>query len=368
MRIAPVGAIAVALVVILLLAAYETTPHPQVADNIPVGRSWPRSIVINPGSDLIYVDAVSGFYPPAGYSFEEINGSSGQVVNGVPFPGIPGEMAIDEANDVVYALGSNSSSNSIFVYSGEAGDFVRNMTVSAPAYNIAFDAALNRLFVSTQYGLIAINSGSGATISSVRLGSFSEGMAIDQNSQVVYVANYLSASISAVSATNLTVIKTIQLPNSSYPSDLALDTSTGVLYSTTDQNYVVAINTRTDAVERTIQIAPAISNGTFSIAFDQKNNILYVATKPGSLISEVDPSSGTVVSTFKLSYRAYEMSVDQANGNLYVTNYHQITSITPGSREDFVSYALLGAAVVVIIVVPAAAFATKRKSSMMSNG
>ena len=138
----------------------------------------------------------------------------------------------------------------IFVYSGRAGDFVRNMTVSAPAYNIAFDAALNRLFVSTQYGLIAINSSSGATISSVRLGSFSEGMAIDQNSQVVYVANYLSASISAVSATNLTVIKTIQLPNSSYPSDLALDTSTGVLYSTTDQNYVVAINT-TDRRRRT---------------------------------------------------------------------------------------------------------------------
>jgi len=359
------SAIAVALVVILLLAAYETTPQPQVADNISDGRSWPRSIVINPGSDLIYVDSVSGFYPPVGYSFEEINGSSGEIVNSVPFPGIPGEMAIDEASNVVYALGSNASSNSIFVYSGALGNFERNITVSAPAYNIAFDAALDRLFVSTQYGLIAVNASSGSTISSVRLGSFSEGMAIDQNSDVVYVANYLSASISAVSATNLTVMKTIQLPNSSYPSDLALDASTGVLYSTTDQNYVVAINTNTYS-ERTIQIAPSTSNETFSIAFDQENNIVYVPTEPGTVISEIDASSGNIVSTFKLGYGAYEMSVDQANGNLYVTNYHQITLITPGSRGD--SYDFVGAATVVVIVgVATVALRTKRKSSVMSN-
>ena len=355
------------MVVILLLAAYETTPHPQVADNVPVGRSWPRSIVINPGSDLIYVDAVSGFYPPVGYSFEVVKGSSGEIVNSVPFPGIPGEMAIDQANNVVYALGSNSSSNSIFVYNGAVGGFDRTITVGAPAYNIAFDAALDRLFVSTQYGLIAINASSGATISSVRLGNFSEGMAVDQNSQVVYVANYLSASISAVSATNLTVTKTIQLPNSSYPSDLALDSSTGVLYSTTDQNYIVAINVRTDAVERTIQIARAVSNDTFSMAFDQQNDVLYVGTEPGTVISEVDASTGALVSTLKLDYGAYEMSVDQANGNLYVTNYHQITSITPGSRGDFAFYTFLAAAAAVVIVVAAAAFAKKGKSSAMSN-
>ena len=355
------SATAVVLVVILLLAAYETTPQPQVAYNISDGRSWPRSIVINPSSDLIYVDSVSGFYPPVGYSFEEINGSSGEIVNSVPFPGIPGEMAIDEASNVVYALGSSASSNSIFVYSGALGNFERNITVSAPAYNIAFDAALDRLFVSTQYGLIDINASSGTTISSVGLGSFSEGMAIDQNSQVVYVANYLSASISAVSATNLTLVKTIQLPNSSYPSGLALDTSTGLLYSTTDQNYIVVINTRTDDLH-TIQIARSASNETFSIAFDQKNDILYVPTEPGRVIAEVDASSGNIVSTFELGYGAYEMSVDQANGNLYVTNYHEITSITPGSRGDSY-YFVGGAAAVVIVSLAMVAFTTKKKYS-----
>jgi len=359
------SAIAIGLVVILLLVTYETSTQSQVLVNIPVGRSWPRSIVIDPSSDLIYVDALSGFYPPVGYSFEEINGSSGAIINTVPFPGIPGEMTIDQANNVVYALGSNSSSNSnsIFVYSASDGNFDRNISVNASAYNIAFDAPLNRLFVSTEYGLIAFNATSGSTIASISLGNFSEGMAIDQDSETVYVANYLSESISVVSATTLALIKTIQLPNASYPSELALDTSTGMLYTTTDQNYIVAINTHSEEIERTIQISSADSNKTFSIAFDQKNNVLYVATDPGTLISEVDVSSGTVTSTINLSYGAYEMLADQANGNLYITNYHQITSIALDGQGHFVSYALLGAAVV-IITVTAVLFVTRRKSSM----
>jgi hypothetical protein len=92
-------------------------------------------------------------------------------------------------------------------------------------------------------------------------------------------------------------------------------------------------------------------------------------TEPGTLISELDASSGVVVSTFKLSYGAYELSVDRTNGNLYVTNYHQITSITPGSRGDFPSYDFLEAATAVIIItVAAAVFTTKRRSSTNSNG
>jgi len=351
----------VALVAVLLLGAYETVPRPQVEVNIPDGRSWPRSVVIDPGSDTLYVDAVSGFYPPAGFSFDEINASSGQIIRGVPFPGVPGEMAMDQAHDVVYALGSNSSSNSIFVYNGSIGDFDRSIAVAAPAYDIAYDAPLGRLFVSTQSGLVAIDASSGSTLSSVRLGNFSEGMAIDQGSQVVYVANYLSASISVVSAINLTVTKTIRMPNSSYPLELALDPSTGVLYSTTDQNYVVAIDTRTDAVQSTIKIARVASNETFSMAFDPKNNILYVATDPGTLITELDAPSGAVVSTLRLGYGAYEMAVDPADGNLYVTNYHQITSITPGGGDALEFYGFLGAAAAVIVVTVAwAATAAKR--------
>lgn len=355
-------AVTIALVGVLLLGAYETAPRPQVAVNMPDGRSWPRSIAIDPGSDTLYVDAVSGLYPPAGFSFDEINGSSGQIIRGVPFPGIPGEMAMDQAHDLVYALGSNSSSNSIFVYNGSLGDFDRSIAVASPAYDIAYDAPLGRLFVSTQSGLTAIDASSGSTLSSVRLGEFSEGMAIDQGSQVVYVANYLSASVSVVSATNLTVTKTIRMPNSSYPSDLALDPATGVLYSTTDQNYIVAINTHTDEVQSTIRVARVASNETFSMAFDPKNNVLYVATDPGTLITELDASSGAVVSTLRLGYGAYEMSVDPANGDLYVTNYHQVTSITPGGGDALESYGLLGAAAAVITVTVAWAAISARRA------
>ncbi len=155
-----------------------------------------------------------------------------------------------------------------------------------------------------EYGLDSIDGTTGSLISSVKLGNFSEGIAIDESSQTLYVANYLSASISVVSASNLAIINTIKLSNASYPSNLALDSAAGVLYSTTDENYIVAINTHTNTLEQTIQITPNTSQRTFSIAYDQKNNILYVATEPGDVISEVDGSSEKIVSTVDLSLRA----------------------------------------------------------------
>ncbi len=62
----------IVVVTILLLAIFDTmaSSQSQTVVNIPVGRSWPRSITINSVQDVVYVDAVSGFYPPAGFSFE----------------------------------------------------------------------------------------------------------------------------------------------------------------------------------------------------------------------------------------------------------------------------------------------------------
>ncbi len=56
------GKVCSALVLALLLAQPATAATYPV--NVPYGRSWPLSVVVDSARGLAYVDATSGEYPP----------------------------------------------------------------------------------------------------------------------------------------------------------------------------------------------------------------------------------------------------------------------------------------------------------------
>ena len=78
-----------------------------------------------------------------------------------------------------------------------------------------------------------------------------------------------------------------------------------------------------------IRVAQSRLNGTYALAVDQLRDRLFVATEPGTLVTELNTVTGAVVATFGVDLAAYEMAVDQTTGRLYVTNYHQVTVFTP---------------------------------------
>jgi DNA-binding beta-propeller fold protein YncE len=326
-----VSALRVAKVVaVLICLACVVTPfqavHSSQVKEIQIGRSWPRSLAVDGVRGLAYTDAVSGIYPPTGFSFAVVNLSSNEVVRELPFQGVPGPMAIDGATGRVYAAGSTS----IFVYDPAVGNFTARIEVGKTVSGIAFDSATRMLYAAAGSGVLMLDPASGRVVRSAAAGGSPQGIAVDARSGRVYVANYLSASVSVFSDKELAPIATVHLPAGSYPSQLAVDDATGRLYVTTDRNKVEVVDGDTGELMGRFEVGVGRANGTYLIALDTVRNRLFVATEPGYLISEFDSRSGRLLGWFRLASTAYEIVVDGVTGELLASNYHQITVISPG--------------------------------------
>ena len=314
-----------AAVAIAILFTLPTLQSGSSLVNIAYGRSWPRSIVIDSGRQRAYIDGISGIFPPDGFSFGVVylgNGSIGKVLG---LPGTPGELALDASTRTVYVSGQN------FVAVVDALNMTveRTITLKIPVFSMVFDNSTGDLLLTSGNKVFQLDPASGRLLRNATVGQAAEGMAVDTAAGVVFVANYLSSSISVLRSADLTLVKTIQIPSPAYPSKLSLDTKRGVLYATTDEQSVVRVSSTTYAVIGSITVSGSSQNGTYDVAVDPVKDRLFVATEPGTTISEVNATTGGTLSTFTVYSQAYELVVDQATGTLYVTNYHQITAYTP---------------------------------------
>ncbi len=361
---------AAALFLIILLASVPSTFAQPGGLGIGYGRSWPRSMAVDSARGVLYVDGMSGIYPPTGFSFGIINASTHAVERVLPLNVTAGEMAIDDSNGDVYVAGSNS----IEVFDGRTQAFVRQIGIGVPVFYILYDAGSGNLFISNGLNKVfEVDPQTGALLASATVGNGTEGLALDQSTGELYVADYLSNSISVLNAPSLALVTTIALPAPCYPSQIALNQKTRMLYSTTGVNTIDVVDSATNRFVQSVVVAPLTSNSTSAIALDDHTNSVFVLTGPGTTITQVDGSALSVVGRFSVSSDAYELAVNQATGELYVTVYHQVSVFNethgPASvfPQEVVSGVILTVAAVVAVILARRAAKRRKLSLRMSS-
>jgi DNA-binding beta-propeller fold protein YncE len=324
---------------------------------IDYGRSWSRSIVIDSARGVAYVDGVSGEYPPTGYSFGIINTSTHTLERVLGLNVTAGEMALDPATGNVYVAGEDS----IEVFQESTQSFTRVMKVGVPIMYILSDNALGELFVTAKGAVYEFDPVSGRVLRNATVGVAAEGMAIDASTGDLYVADYLSCKMAVLKATSLSLVASVDLPAPCYPSQIAFDGQTGYLYVASGSNSVDVINTADNKFERSITVSADSSNSTFAIAVDERSGSVFVLSEPGTTITQLDGSTGYVVGSFRLTSVAYEMTVDQTTGELYVSVYHQVEVFEPLQNQSWAPFPVAVEAIALIAVLAALAFVLLRR-------
>jgi hypothetical protein len=298
---------------------------------IVYGRSWPRSIVIDSARGVAYVDGMSGDYPPTGFSFGIINTTSHTLEPSVLGLNVtPGEMALDPASGDVYVAGTNvAGADSIEVFNGTTQSFTRLMNAGVPIRYILFDSVTGDLLLTANNDVYQFDPGTGTMLRNATVGNLADGMAIDTSTGEVYVADYLSCSVVVLTTASLESVTTIHLPAPCYPSQMALDQQARSLYIASGSNTVDIVNTVSNTFERSITVAADSTNATFAIALQEGTGNVFTLTEPGTTVTQIDGSTGSVVGRFQLTSVAYEMAVDQATGELYVSAYHDVMVFEP---------------------------------------
>jgi DNA-binding beta-propeller fold protein YncE len=326
------------VVLALLLAqpgvalAYPTT--------ITYGRSWPLSVVVDSARGLVYVDGTSGEYPPTGFSFGVINATSHSLIEVLPLRVTPGAMAFDAERNRVYVAGADS----IEVYFGGTQNFVGNISTGRPILDMAFDVGTGNLYFTSGSSVYEIdpNGFGNSIVANQTVEGGAGGLAIDPTNGKIFVADYASASVFVFRSSTLTPVGTIRLP-SCCPSGLALNPNSQVLYTATGTNYVDMLDAGTDTFTRSVPVAPSSLNSTSSIVVDNGTGRVFVSFSSGGSIVELSPDGG-VLGTLRTDGAPAGIAVDEATGELYATNYHEVSVFDTRTSPPGPDYVTISAA------------------------
>ncbi len=198
--------------------------------------------------------------------------------------------------------------------------------VGAVPFGIAVNDATNRVYVanSSSGDVSVIDGATDAVTTTIHVGFAANFIAVDPVLNKIYVTtDSAGASLAVVDGTTNTLVKTLDMGTT--PQGIAVDPVNHVVYVATQINpgphpLLVPIDATVDTalVDDTVSL-PSAGKG---VAFNPVNRMVYIAHDGGSTVSVIDPATHTIVQTIGVGSTPTTIAVDPtmgAMGLVYVT-------------------------------------------------
>lgn len=175
------------------------------------------------------------------------------VATWITEPGVLG-IAVDADAGIAYLAQPNDGTLvARELASGEQGSVIE---LTDSPVDLVLVPLAERLYATSMWNaeILVVDTTAELQLGVLKLDHFARGMAADPARQRVYVSQASArAGIMVIDAVSDEQARTIDLPHA--PHGLALDTTTGRLYVALDSGQVAVVDTATDAVVETIQLA-----------------------------------------------------------------------------------------------------------------
>ena len=160
-----------------------------------------------------------------------------------------------------------------------------------------------------------INGRTGTVDDTITVGTLPRAVAVDQGDDTVYVANYLSNTVSVINGRTSTVDDTITV--GTRPLGVAVDQGDDTVYVTNlFVNSVSVINGRTRTVDDTI----TVGDSPWGMAVNDGDDTVYVANSGGRTVSVINGRSLDDSGTITLGGDPRAVAVNDGDDTVYVTN------------------------------------------------
>jgi YVTN family beta-propeller protein len=246
-------------------------------------------------------------------------------------------LAYDPATQSFYVAVNPSSVDII------PGDFTgRNPTVNVTVsvgfdpFGVAYDNRSGDVFVANSGSSnVSVLYGNATTpIATVAVGAGPTGIAYDPNDNDVYVADNGSLQVSVISAATLTVVATI--PVGFQPYGVAVDPLSGrVFVANFGSGNLTVIS---DTLQATVASVP-VGQGPYGVAVDNASGILYVTNELSDNVSAVNTSTLQVVAAISISsslgpFQPEGVAYDSVDGFVWVAGgWYQMAVIRPSNES-----------------------------------
>ena len=354
-----------------------------VVTNIPVGHS-PYSIGVNPKTNEIFV--TNRGFPIDGVittmtdsmSVSVINGGTNKVIKTLSVGNSPEGIAVDPIRGTIFV--ANSGSYSISILKGSDDHFQvlakvylvsENFTALPQVYNLATYLAVNpetnKVYITSEdadvVSVLSVNYSTsknfesvkpdnqdkilvtgritpnqirqpGTTLPGIMVGSAPHGIAVDHSTDLIYVTNQESDSITVIDGrTQIVVNKNI--PVGTFPHVVAVNPITDKIYvtnwGTVDINSSI-VSVIDGTTNRVIAKVPT-GNSPHSVVVNPKTNMAYVSNEDDNTVSVIDGNTYKVVKSIEVGNSPADIVVNEASNLIYVANQDDDTvSVINGSK------------------------------------
>jgi len=163
-----------------------------------------------------------------------------------------------------------------------------------------------------------VNPFLGQVVHSIPVGREPFGGAVNTSTNKIYVANFVSNSVSVIAGASASVVATIPLTGYGEPTYVAVNEITNRVYVPLHVGGRLAvINGATDTLIAAVDVCP----GAFGVAVDPTSNRIYVSCREAQKIVVVDGATNTVLPN-EFAYLGgipYALGIDPGLGQFYVS-------------------------------------------------
>ena len=289
-----------------------TKPPAYFIATIPVGN-YPYGIAVNPITNMVYVTYLGS------NSVSVIDGKTNSVVSTIPIGSYTCDLAVNPITNKIYV--DSCQSNTVFVIDGNTNTILHTINVPATT-GVAVNPITNKIYVASEEiisnvsrGMVSVIDGTTDMVeSTIPVGENALQVALNMNTNMIYVSNWFSNTVSVIDGRTNTVVSSIPFTNS---FGIAVNNNTNIIYLDNPDTKEVSV---IDGLNNKLIDTIPVEFQTLGLAVNPHTGVVYVAHIHDNAISIISGRTNHVVDTIPVESSPINIAVNQVTNTVYVVN------------------------------------------------
>ncbi len=232
--------------------------------------------------------------------------------------GSPVALAVDQQTNMVYAT-TAATIPELSVINGSSNRVIARVNLSSASGTATFDPSKDRLYITEpeSNSVVVLDPSTGATLVSIGVGEYPQGIGVNPASGRVYVANQRQNTVSVIDTSTEAVIATVKVGNN--PLGVAVNPVTNLVYVSDLPTGISVINGSTNDVLARI----GLEDQVFGVAVNPSSNTIYAALFFSKTVDAIDGLTNNVVARVSVDTSTDSpsgLAVNSMSNTIYVGN------------------------------------------------
>ena len=268
--------------------------------------SSPNAVAVNQVANEVYVPNMGD------NTVTVIDAANGGATSTVPAGTGPTAVAVNPATKKIYV--PNNGSADVTVIDGLNGNATTQVGAGQGPFAVAVNTASNKAYVTNSVdGTVTVIDGTNQT-SNITVGTTPKGLAINEVTNTIVVANQGSTNVTAI---NGTTNATTTVPAGNSPVAVGVNPTENNFYVVNQGSDNVTVIDG-DTLER-IDLIP-VGNSPGAVVVNPLINRIYVANQSDNSVSVIDGAAGNVIATVPTGRLPYALDLNPLTNRIDVAN------------------------------------------------